>query len=284
MPLVYAVSEKGKQMLLVDGFVHYKNKVIQEKTYWKCKLQSCHARVQTVKDDIFKNIGCHNHSADAALTEARNILNDMKNRSKKSFDSPHQILSSSACTIQAEVAPKLPSINSLKKTLRRSRNSESEVTITNPLTTNELELPLAYTTTSRNENFLLFDSGSDCKERMLVFGTKENLNLLQQAKHWYVDGTFKSVPSLFYQLYTLHGIIRDNIIVPFVYALLPNKKSSTYIKLLKELKILEPRLNPSTVMMDYEKAMVNAFETVFSNTYIRGINFNYILLNTLQFL
>lgn len=80
-------------------------------------------------------------------------------------------------------------------------------------------------------------------------------------------------------MYTIHGIIKGNSIVPLVYALLPNKKSETYVKLLSELKKLEPRLNPCSVMMDFEIqiSMVKAFENVFPETKIRGIYLLYIL-------
>lgn len=276
MPLTYMESEKGKQMLLFEGFIFYKDKVDKKKTYWKCKQfksGSCHARIQSADDEILKTVGIHNHSADAALTEAGNVINIMKVRVQNSFDSPNQIISSAAGDISAEVAPKLPTISSIKKTLRRSRNIASFIsttTNTNPKSAKDLVLPEPYKLTSKNENFLLYDSG-EVEERILVFGTYANLTLLEKSKHWYMDGTFKTVPSIFYQLYTIHGIIKGESIVPLVYALLPNKKTETYIKLLSELKNLEPRLNPSSVMMDFEKSMIKAFETEFPETKIRGI-------------
>lgn len=277
MPLVYTESEKGKKMLLVEGFVYYRDKVNNEKTYWKCKSSSnfCNSRVQTVNDEILKTVGAHNHSADAAQINASKIVNEMKNRSKNSFDTPHQIVSSSACNIPVEVGPKLPSVSSIKKTLRRSRNMESECKNTNLLSSKDLILPTSYTLTSKEENFLLYDSGVTDDERMLVFGTGANLSLLQTTHHWYMDGTFKTVPGIFYQLYTIHCVIKECTIVPTVFALLPNKKSSTYIKLFTELKKIEPRLNPFTVMMDFEKSMIKALETVFPNTSIRGIYYIY---------
>ena len=36
------------------------------------------------------------------------------------------------------------------------------------------------------------------------------------------DGTFSVAPDVFYQVYTIHGVI-ENAVIPLVYALLPNK-------------------------------------------------------------
>lgn len=45
----------------------------------------------------------------------------------------------------------------------------------------------------------------------------------------YADGTFKTVPALFEEIYTLLGIDFHNV-VPLVYALLPDKKKIAHIK------------------------------------------------------
>ena len=48
------------------------------------------------------------------------------------------------------------------------------------------------------------------------------------------DGTFNIVPSLFYQLFTIHAQVQGNL-VPCVYALLPDKKEDTYKDMLTGL-------------------------------------------------
>ncbi|CAG8849092.1 40459_t:CDS:2, partial [Gigaspora margarita] len=35
----------------------------------------------------------------------------------------------------------------------------------------------------------------------------ENINYLEEARYWLMDGTFKTVPTLFCQLYTIHAIV-----------------------------------------------------------------------------
>lgn len=69
---------------------------------------------------------------------------------------------------------------------------------------------------------MLYDSGPG-SQRMLVFGVTSKLNLLVESHDWFMDGTFKTAPLLFEQLYTIHALTTIGTI-PCVYALLTNKQ------------------------------------------------------------
>ena len=73
----------------------------------------------------------------------------------------------------------------------------------------------------------MYDSGSEDENRFFMFATKGNLRQLGRSKTWYVDGTFKVCPSLFYQLFTMHAMIGGSV-VPLVYTLLQNKTEVAY--------------------------------------------------------
>jgi len=70
----------------------------------------------------------------------------------------------------------------------------------------------------------LWDSGPIDVDRILMFGTMENINGIQQNEHWFVDGTFKVAPVLFYQVFTIHAMIYNKA-VPFT-AHLPRTNNS----------------------------------------------------------
>ena len=90
-------------------------------------------------------------------------------------------------------------------------------------------------------DFLIHDSGPG-KDKILIFGTEENKNILRIASIWMADGTFKTVPSLFAQLYTIHGLaggvypFRDGHLLPCIYVLLPGKSSFYYRRIWKIIK------------------------------------------------
>ena len=93
---------------------------------------------------------------------------------------------------------------------------------------------------------------------MIVFSTPKFLSLLEQSNTWYADGTFKVFPEYFFQLYTIHAE-KDGHVYPCVYAL-PDKRECTYSILLRKLLELFPGLNPTNIMVDFEKAAINAFD------------------------
>ena len=97
---------------------------------------------------------------------------------------------------------------------------------------------------------------------------------MASSKHWYGDGTFKTVPHLFYQFYTLHGIQVKNSI-PLLYALLPDKTEATYVRLLQQVKQLQPDVYPETFMTDFESAIVSAIRQEFPTAKNRGCFFHF---------
>ena len=92
-----------------------------------------------------------------------------------------------------------------------------------------------------------------------------SLEFFKPAHRFMSDGTFKVVPEIFYQLYIIHAVCRDHII-PTSYALLGRKDASTYERLLNEILKFVPEWMPVSMMIDYEKVCVNAYQSVFPDT------------------
>ena len=120
------------------------------------------------------------------------------------------------------------------------------------------------------EHVLHYDSGVGDEERILVqFGSPQGLQSLSQYDNWYADGTFKVIPEVFYQLYTVHAQCGDRIF-PCIFALLPNKTEETYTRLLKE-NVSRINFNgPGQILVDFECAAINAIITTIPNAVIKG--------------
>ena len=81
-------------------------------------------------------------------------------------------------------------------------------------------------------NSTSFSVECERKGGIIWFSTKENVSLLRKAKFWISDGTFKSVPHIFYQLYTIHALVgvddKTAKVFPLVYALMTRRTKSAY--------------------------------------------------------
>lgn len=275
MVLQYIESVKGHRKLLLDGHLYIKDKQIDSKIYWRCeryKKFKCSVRVISVDNDITKESGQHNHAADAAEVEAAQVMQNVRENARRTQDAPHFILSQASFGLSQATSAKLPKVDNMKRTIRNIRTKHDAAPAI-PGNRRELVIPDNYKITKNGADFLLFDSGPT-DDRILIFSTRRNLRLLAQSMHWYVDGTFKTVPHLFCQLYTIHGLQYNNAI-PLVYALLPDKTEATYTRLLTGVKDIEPTVSPISILMDFELAMMNAVSAAFPQTRQRGCFFHF---------
>ena len=138
----------------------------------------------------------------------------------------------------------------------------------------DINLPEEYQKTYSGQDFILHAENDN---KFMIFATLDNLRHLAAADTYYGDGTFNSCPSLFYQMYTIHANVHNKI-VPLVYALLPDKKQSTYVQLFTILKEKAAQnninLSPTTMVTDFEGAAQNAVTAVF-NCQLKGCMFHF---------
>ncbi|KAK3913477.1 Ribosome-recycling factor [Frankliniella fusca] len=71
-------------------------------------------------------------------------------------------------------------------------------------------------------------------EDMVVI-SEQHLHYLAKATYWIMDGTFKSAPGVFYQLYTLHDQVHGQWF-PLVMVLMVNRSKDMYIELFELLQ------------------------------------------------
>ena len=105
------------------------------------------------------------------------------------------------------------------------------------------------------QQFLVYDNGRP--DRILLFGRDEDFRFLSNSQDWFLDGTFKSRPVQFMQLYTVHRLTNHRNIVG-VYALFPNKRRDTYVEMLIEVQRLTHNAMPHSLMTDFESSMLSA--------------------------
>ena len=110
-------SEKGRAMLLLDGFLYVKDKQVRSKVYWKCQhsAEKCKGRTITVDGSISSTSGEHNHSGNSTYVEVRKFLDKVKTDARTTRDSPHFIMSNASAELSGCVAAALPQTSSISE-------------------------------------------------------------------------------------------------------------------------------------------------------------------------
>jgi len=89
------------------------------------------------------------------------------------------------------------------KTVQRVRQSHLGALI-NPENFN-FEISDRFTKSTNGEQFLPFDNKSETN-RILLFSTKRNIELMVDCDNWFCDGSFSCALQIFQQFYTIHAL------------------------------------------------------------------------------
>ncbi|XP_054709164.1 uncharacterized protein LOC129218868 [Uloborus diversus] len=182
----------------------------------------------------------------------------------------------SEIAVDIETASAIPPFQQIKTELYKVRNSTRPSL---PKTIQDISLSGEWTSTrDGNREFLIIDKIIGPENRMMVFCSEEDLEKLCQSDSIHMDGTFKIVPKLFSQLYTIHGSYLGKIF-PLAFCLIGSKSKETYIELFSAIKEHARShgliFHPKFVMMDFETACIAALEEVFKGVVVKGYFFHF---------
>ena len=268
-------SQKGND-LIVDSeeFCYRKDYLNKDGTSsWRCCKTACRGRIKLdMNDNILSLSGVHHHPPDVVENRCRVFNEIIRDRAKTTVEKPRTIIQTASCGITDEVASAVPDYLASQRRIQRTRR-KAGVLFPTPQCVQDVVIPESLVRTANNDNFVLWDSGAGDENRTFIFGTEDNLRLLQEFKHWFVDGTFKISPGLYFQVWTIHALV-DGKALPLLYILLRDKSQQSYTRVLRRLVELEPNLCPDSIMADFEKACLNALEDLFPRTTIKGCLFH----------
>ena len=101
----------------------------------------------------------------------------------------------------------------------------------------------------------------------LVFASDDRLSLLRPAHVVYVDATFRVVPSLYHQLFTIF-VPHAEYAFPACFALMTTKTTGLYEAVLRKINTMESRFQPTKVIADFEVAPAAAMRNVYGDQLI----------------
>lgn len=118
---------------------------------WQCverdiKKKDCTARIITNRNEEVVKESSHNHSAEAAKVKVVELRNEIKTTALETSESPHVIIASTSAQIHDSVAAHMPSMSSLKRTIRNIRHAATE-DLMNPVNLKEIVIPSQFRVT-----------------------------------------------------------------------------------------------------------------------------------------
>lgn len=270
------ISQRNKRKFVDDdSFVYVLNNKNKDGSveYWTCEKKGfCRAKIHVSNDRVISVVGEHTHEPDVNAVKASVVLDDIRREAETSQNSTRNLIRDAVANKDDGVLAALPSRATMARRIQRVRR---RLNPSPPLPTarHGFVVPTTYSTTTDGRRFLMFDSGVDDHNRILIYSTDENLDAMASKTDWFIDGTFKCAPEIFYQVFTIHVYVHGAVI-PVLYALLPNKQEATYARLLQALTSLR-QLHPTSVVTDFELASFNAVRTAFPHVVIVGCFFHF---------
>ena len=280
-------QRNSKQLVDSDGYIYLRkeHRDTPLTTAWRCnKFKSkpvkcpCHVYLSRSDNELSTSSNPHTHPPDILVVEHREFISNLKRKAADQHLSATQnLVTEVLANSTAELNVELPKLESLSRIVQRSRAKSSGSSLYHEANTAaKFILPPTCQLTIRGDQFTFVNGYTDCNSRLILYATNRNLDTLVDYPDWICDGTFYVAPKLFTQSYSIHSII-DGKCVPLVFALLEDKKETTYTYLLKLLKLYFDNfvnISEGTVMIDFELAVSKSFKIVFPGFKIKKLFFS----------
>lgn len=243
-------SKFGREMILHNGFVFNFGQLGKGFSSWRCKVRSCTARFHVYDEGGIK-CSQHNHDPKYGETDRIVLNNEIKKVALLTEYDNKKIYSDVFLKKNWNVIVKRKTIYKNISNMRKKTDSISP----------DEKIPYNQTFTYKKEKFVRIQE----EQKTISYYTDKFLEYLKKSNIWIADGTFLSAPKEFMQVYVIYCQYL-NLYIPIQYILMENRQEILYMDVLTDLKKKIDYHEPNYLIMDHEKAVINAFKTVFSKT------------------
>lgn len=282
-PTLVEARQGGIRLVYCD-YIYVREKKYKNMMYWRCLFRTnCTGRLRTsfVSDinDIPIVMGLpsqHSHPPNTGQVIRDKTIHTMRKELKANRLSPlkriySEVAKNTVFSSMNEQLSLFPSYSSMRTILQRERYLAVPKL---PKCRADIVLDGEWKATIDGENFLLPSYEND----LLIFTTDSNLKVLAKCEIIYVDGTFKSCPILYKQLYSVHGLYKG-FVLPLIFSLLPDKSSATYFILFGRIKEalanLKLGFTPLTIVSDFELGLIETVKFQFPYSEHLGCHFHF---------
>ena len=267
----------GGVKLVLNDYQYRKKKENRNGTItWKCC--DCRARLRTNGAPNYSEpvvLGNHTHQSNPLTLNVLQCRQEMKERIQHQPETVTTLVyRETLLQTPMEVVALLPSKEVVGRALCYER---AKLRPPQPTTAADLQLAAYQTLTGNNERFLLVDMFYE-GERVLIFASDFFLRLLCNAPLVFGDGTFRTVPHIFSQLFTINFMYHQKLL-PAVYALVRRKNQGTYEFIIRAIRTAAEerglQFHPQSFMTDFETGLLSAITAQLPETQKRGCFFHF---------
>ena len=148
--LAFCETSKGGLMMLEGNFSYSKHRVTGDVTQWHCVQRGyCKARLHTKGNEVIARKSINSHECNSHIFFNSQAKAGMKRKASESLEATHSNMTASISELNEQSAVHLPKINSLKRTIVRSRRKAENVP-PEPLSLHHLSIPQSYTKTKKD--------------------------------------------------------------------------------------------------------------------------------------
>ncbi|XP_071956825.1 uncharacterized protein [Antedon mediterranea] len=276
-----ATSIRGKDTLTSSDGYQYTKKVDRRRpnnVTWRCCVRNrnltCRATV-IERDGVYIR-GLQNHICGAmpGLEKVSIIRRNVKEQAvNRPFESTSEmvekILRDEIGEGNVVLHPTLPT----PRNLARQANLKRKLTRPNQPNDLYFDLDENHIAPGFLQGDVLVDGGWH-----IIFSTPNMMDMLRNARTWYVDGTFKLIRDPFYQLFSIHSFITHGTSmkqVPLLFAVMSGKRMVDYTAVLRAVIDLLPATNVEKIVTDFEASIWQAIREVMPLVRVSGCLFHY---------
>ena len=205
--------------LSFEGYSYRFDKTLSNSTkkQWRCRTRDCNGFLYTANNQENSFIETKTPHREQYIPDPEGrciekVVSDLKTRVRNEPTAATALYDEAAGTLSANpsIASRFPLFSQIDSSLYRERLSHIPSL---PASRELLIIPNHLLETIAGSIFHLYSAPNN---DILIFSTEDNILKLSTKAHWCVDGTFKSVPRLYLQLFTIHAF-EGNKLIPLVY-------------------------------------------------------------------
>ena len=258
-------STRKKEKIEMDGYAYNFKEVNDTKLIWRCNKRGCPGGLHTDAEYNLVLQKTHTHQRNIGLQKKKQLKEAIIARSLETRESSRDIVLN--LLPQEEFNNEIYSVKYLQEVISKVRK------INNYSFDSDYDIPNELMKTLNGVDFLLHDSGMECKDRCIIFSTASDIIHLFNGDTWIIDGTFKVCPAGFSQLITIQALVRGKYCA-LVFCVMKRKNLESYITFLTILRNMHPVKQPLNIVFDFEPGFYSSLHAVFPSSNLNGCLFH----------